>query len=216
MNAMLNEIIQRPDLKIIVNELQEKLKEESKLRKEFYNTITEEDKAEFINGEVVMHSPVRRQHGIAMTYLLTLIRVYADKNDLGETDAEKRMIELTRNSYEPDIVFFKKEKAKHFTDEQVLFPAPDMIVEIISSTTENIDRGIKMQDYALHGVAEYWLIDPRNKTIEQYILQTNKYELEFKGKNGVVTSKVIEGFSIDTKAVFNKKENLRALQQLMQ
>ncbi len=215
MNDLMNELVKSPGLKIMVNQLQLMLKEENKKRQEFYDSISENDKAEFINGEAVMHSPAKRQHGMAMTYLLTLIRVYADTHDLGETDAEKRMIELSRNSYEPDIVFFRKEKAHHFRNHQMLFPAPDFIVEIISPSTEQNDRGIKMEDYAFHGVEEYWIIDPEHQAVEQYLLKNERYELEFKGKNGFITSKVIEGFTINTQAIFHKKENLQTLQDLM-
>ena len=35
------------------------------------------------------------------------------------------MITLTRNDYEPDICFFKKEKSDDFVENQTLFPAPD-------------------------------------------------------------------------------------------
>jgi len=215
MDSLLNEIVKRPNLSSIVKELQEMLEEEKKLRREFYNTITEDDKVEFINGEVIMHSPVRRIHGMTMIYLVKLISTFVDEYNLGETDAEKRMIELSRNSYEPDIVFFKKEKTRHFKDDQMLFPAPDLIIEILSPGTEKIDRGIKYEDYALHGVEEYWIVDPKRKTIEQYLLKRGKYILEFMGANGVITSKVLKGFSMNTKAAFNKKENIKALQELM-
>ncbi|NJO00879.1 MAG: Uma2 family endonuclease [Bacteroidia bacterium] len=48
------------------------------------------------------------------------------------------------------------------------FPPPDFIIEILSESTEDRDRGIKMIDYALRQVQEYWLIDPEAKALEQY------------------------------------------------
>jgi Uma2 family endonuclease len=125
------------------------------------------------------------------------------------------MVHLTRNSYEPDIVFFRKERARNFKAAQMLFPAPDLAVEILSPSTEKNDRGIKFDDYATHNVTEYWIINPAQKTIEQYLLQNNKYQLEFKGKNGIIASKAVKGFSINAKAVFNKAENIKALRELM-
>jgi Uma2 family endonuclease len=52
----------------------------------------------------------------------------------------------------------------------MLFPAPDFVVEILSKGTARKDKGIKKEDYALHGVKEYWIIDPIKQTIEQYLL----------------------------------------------
>ena len=40
------------------------------------------------------------------------------------------------------------------------YPAPDFIAEILSPSTDERDRGIKFEDYAAHGVGEYWLLDP--------------------------------------------------------
>lgn len=213
MEDLMKALKKRPDLKGIVQTLQATLEEEDRLRQEFYNAIEEDDKAEFINGEIIMHSKL--EHADCGRLLLNLLMNYTFKNDLGEAYPEKIMIQLTRNSYEPDIVFFGKEKANDFKMGQMIFPAPDFIAEILSASTEKNDRGIKFEDYALHNVPEYWLIDPVKKTIEQYLLQHNKYQLEFKGKNGIITSKAVKGFAINAKAVFNKAENMAALQQLM-
>lgn len=215
MDTILKELKQRPNLKSLVQELNQFIQEEEKLRQAFYNVITEEDKAEFINGEVIMHSPVKRVHGLSMVFLLKLLSTYVDEHDLGEVDAEKRMIELTRNSYEPDIVFFLKDKVAHFTGNQMLFPAPDFIVEILSPSTEKNDRGVKFVDYALHSVGEYWVIDPEQKTVEQYKLQEGQYALVLKAESGTITSHVIQGFSIPIKAIFDKKENKLALQSIV-
>ncbi len=109
---------QRPDLQGISETLQAMLKEEAKLREEFYNAIDEDDKAEFINGEVIMHSPVKMEHAESSGALFSLLRLYVTKNDLGKVFTEKIMVHLSRNSYEPDIVFFKKERAKDFKASQ--------------------------------------------------------------------------------------------------
>ncbi len=58
--------------------------------------------------------------------------------------------------------------------EQMKYPAPDFIAEILSPSTESVDRITKFEDYAAHGVAEYWLIDPAKKIVEQYDSQANE------------------------------------------
>ncbi len=216
MNVLIEELKQKPDLRILVNELTQVLQEEERRRTEFYNTISESDKAEFINGEVIMHSPVKLEHAGYSGLLFSLMQYYAILKKLGSVFTEKLMIQLTRNSYEPDIVFFKKEKAQYFTAGQMLFPAPDLIVEVTSPSTEKYDRGIKFTDYALHGVGEYWLVDPAQKSVEQYFLQQDVYLLEYKGKTGIITSKVMAGFAIPVAAIFDEAENIKALRALMQ
>ncbi len=215
MDAIIKELRQKPNLMFLVNELNEILNEEDKRREEFYNTISEDDKAEFINGKVIMHSPVKIEHADASGGLYSLMRYYAGKHDLGKVFTEKIMIQLTRNSYEPDIVFFTKEKAQHFAPKQMLFPAPDLVAEILSPSTEKNERGIKFTDYALHGVREYWLVNPELQSIEQYLLRDNNYELNIKSNSGFITSEVLAGFTIKVESVFNEAENLAALQQFL-
>ena len=122
---------------------------------------------------------------------------------------------LNRNDYEPDICFFGSKKASAFTPSQSKFPAPDLIVEVLSESTEANDRGIKFEDYAAHGVAEYWIVDPVAETIEQYLLQEGVYRLAVKVKTGTIASTAVAGFEIPVRAVFDGTEQLAALQAIL-
>ncbi len=55
--------------------------------------------------------------------------------------------------------------------------APDLVVEVLSPSTMRNDRMRKKKVYQACGVREYWLVDPENRTIEQYLLQDGKLEL---------------------------------------
>lgn len=76
-------------------------------------------------------------------------------------------------------------------------------------------RGVKFEDYAAHGVSEYWLVDPEAETIEQYVLAEGGYELAVKVKTGTVASVVVPGFEIPVRAVSNDKEHLAVLQTIL-
>ncbi len=169
----------------------------------FYNAINEWDKVEFINGEAIFHSPTTFKHSLISSNLLYLLTHHLKTNKKGgRICIEKIMIELTRNSYEPDLCFFRKEVADTFTDNQMLFPTPDFIVEILSPSTEKTDREIKFRDYAQHVVREYWIIDPAKETIEQYELKDKQFELLVKLNSGTITSITIDGFSSDLRHIF--------------
>ncbi len=209
-----SKILDRPDAYLIVQAVQAALDKEKEIRSKFYDDITEDDKAEFINGEVVMHSPVMLRHNLATGLLLNLLNIYVAREQLGFVGFEKLMISLTRNDYEPDICFFRQEKSTQFTDEQMLFPAPDLIIEILSSSTEVRDRGVKFKDYQAHKIEEYWIVDPKDKTIEQYHLFGEEHQLILKSAVGNVKSFVVEGFQIPIAAIFDVSENLKALQNI--
>ncbi len=188
-----------------VQALQTAWQEEQAKRHAFWKDIDENQKAEFINGEGLYDSPIYGRHWFASTAMLTELLPYVKKHKLGRVAVEKVMIRCTRNDYEPDICFWKKEIAQHFTAKQSAFPPPNFVVEILSQSTEDRDRGIKFQDYALHGVAEYWIVDTEAQTVEQYLLAEEAYILHLKLNKGILQSPVIEGFEIEVSTIFGEE-----------
>jgi Uma2 family endonuclease len=200
---ILERLVESPNAIKIIEAAQSVFEKEKIDRQKFYDLTHENLKAEFINGEIVFHSPARLRHLVVSTNLTTLLNTFVREKKLGIVGVEKLMIRLTRNDYEPDICFFKKDRADEFTSDQMLFPAPNFIVEILSDSTEKIDRGIKFIDYAAHGVGEYWIIDPVKKTIEKYLLDKNEYTLQVKLQlQGRLQSDAVEGFVVDLEELF--------------
>lgn len=210
-------ILEHPHAPLILQRVQRTLDAERLLRQHFYETVREDEKAEFINGEIIVHSPVKKRHNTMSGWLYQLINVLAIKKDLGYVGHEKLMVALTRNDYEPDICFFEREKAAAFKEDQTIFPAPDFVVEVLSRGTATRDRGIKFEDYQAHGVREYWLVAPTTHTIEQYVLDdTGEFVLtKTAGKNDSIRSAVIAGFEIPVRAIFDEQVFLKTLAELV-
>jgi len=220
MSKIVEELLKLPNIKLVDEELHELLAAEHKRRLQFYEDITEQMKAEFINGEVIIHSPVKLDHNVITKRMVVLMVLHVELYQLGMVGYEKLMVSLTRNDYEPDVCFFTTDQKIKFTSNQMHFPAPIFITEVLSPSTERNDRGIKYEDYAAHGVLEYWIIDPTTKHIEQYVLDGKIYKLRFDDCMGIVESVAIPGFDVNTELLFNddaflafiekdKKENVR-------
>ena len=96
---------------------------------------------------------------------------------------------------------------------EMQLPAPHFIADVLSTNTEATDR--KFDDYVAHGVREYWIIDPDAELIEQYLLEGDVYVLHLKMNSGTLASRVAEGFEIPVRAIFDEKENLAALRELL-
>jgi Uma2 family endonuclease len=210
-NRIISEILNEPDAYFLLQEAQAILNREREKRIQFYNDITEQEKAEFINGEIIIHSPVTKRHNTANGLLYRALSIYCGKNNLGFVGVEKIMITLTRNDYEPDICFFRNEKSISFAEDQSLFPAPDLVIEILSDSTEKRYRGIKFKDYQAHKIEEYWIIDAENQTLEQYHLKGDVYDLVLKSSRGYVKSFVVYGFQIPVISIFDEAENLKTI-----
>jgi Uma2 family endonuclease len=209
--TIIDQIVASPRMPVYVRELNEILAAERAERERFYEWLPDDKKAEFINGKVFVHSPVKFEHEGASSNLFTLLKVYVAKKALGYAGHEKLLVTLTRNDYEPDIGFWRTDKSIHFKHGQMQFPAPDFVVEVLSPSTAEHDREVKFEDYAAHGVDEYWIVDPHEQTIEQYLLQADVYELALKVKDGSVKSRAIQGLEIPVQAAFDTATNLKAL-----
>lgn len=206
---------QSPRLALFLEEIQAKLAAEAQARRSFFEETPEDAKAEFINGEIVVTPPAALQHTHSEKLLLKLLDTYVSNKGLGFVGHEKMLICLTRNDYEPDVAFWGKAKSQDFTPTQCRFPAPDFIAEILSNSTEKTDRGVKMDDYAAHGVSEYWLVDPETKTLEQYVLRGDVYQLALKSGSGEIESTAVPGFRIPVAALFDDQTNLAVLKTLL-
>ena len=55
----LEQLLRSPRLPEAMRRLQAAVRAEAKKRRHFYDVITEQQKAEFINGEIIVHSPVK-------------------------------------------------------------------------------------------------------------------------------------------------------------
>lgn len=89
-------------------------------------------------------------------------------------------------------------------DDRGCIGAPDLIVEILSSSTAKMDWDKKFNLYERAGVREYWIVDPKVKTVHIFLLQPNgKYDL---GKAYKCTDKapvhIFEGLVMDLKELF--------------
>ena len=54
---------------------------------------------------------------------------------------------------------------------------PTLVVEVLSPSTAQMDRGSKAQLYARHAVPFYWIVDPGSRTIDAYTLVEGAYRL---------------------------------------
>jgi Uma2 family endonuclease len=215
MTSLVAELLQDPALPEAVAVLQDSLTAERARRERFYEEVTDDVKAEFINGEVIMHSPAMARQTSARLRLTKLLDTYVSLHRLGLVHDEKSLCVFPRNDYEPDVVFFSREKAALIQPTTLKFPIPDFVCEVLSESTEARDRGVKYRDFEVHGVGEYWLVDAETELIEQYLPRGSRYELALKSGSGEIVSTVVQGFRIPVRALFDDAENLRALRSVL-
>ena len=71
----------------------------------------------------------------------------------------------------PDLAGWRRERLPTLPADAYLTVAPDWICEVVSPSTEVIDRGRKLRIYARECVAHAWLVDPLRQTLEVLALE---------------------------------------------
>ena len=85
---------------------------------------------------------------------------------------------------QPDLLVVAPHR-RHIITPTKIKGVPDLVVEVLSPSTEAIDRGLKKERYAKGGVPEYWIADLEEHRIEQYVLEGGEYRLVGKHEDEV-------------------------------
>lgn len=80
------------------------------------------------------------------------------------------------NILQPDLLYISRTRSDIIRDGYV-YGAPDLVVEILSDSTARNDKTIKKGTYERFGVAEYWLVEPEYRLVDQFVLTEGEYRL---------------------------------------
>lgn len=78
---------------------------------------------------------------------------------------------------QPDLVLVHRDRLHIITKHGAIEGIPDLVVEILSPSSAKRDKKIKLDTYARYEVPEYWIVDPENQVLEQYVLDGQQYAL---------------------------------------
>jgi Uma2 family endonuclease len=146
--------------------------------RDLWHTPEDGNRYEIIHGEVYVTPPPLTVHQRVSRNLERILDRHVVENDLGEVLHAPLGVVLEKPSgVQPDVVFIAKGRLS-IVQEKAVFGAPDLIVEVLSSSTASRDRGLKKELYARTQVRHYWLLDPRRKTFQALRLQGGRYVLE--------------------------------------
>lgn len=145
-----------------------------------YRSIPDDgQRYEIIDGEVfVSPSPsLQHQHASAAMYLHLVAAVPAT---LRVYYAPIDVVLGLHDIVQPDLVVAALPQLSSRGIEGV----PHLVVEIVSPGRPDYDRTIKARRYARFGVPHFWIVDPRARTLECFMLQDGVYRLAASGRDG--------------------------------
>lgn len=167
----------------------------------------ERQRFELLEGALIPMAPSPGfAHQSASLELAARLHLFARKRGVGTVLEAPFDVVLGEPGEEqvvqPDILFVAKER-QPIIHEDGIHGAPDLVVEVISPSTQEKDRVFKRRLYAKYGVTEYWIVDPDARTIEVLALGQRGYEragLYHKGET--LESSLLPGLHIALNEIF--------------
>lgn len=86
-------------------------------------------------------------------------------------------LHLGPNIIVPDLAGWRRERMPKLPDKAFIEVAPDWVAEILSPSTQRVDRTDKLSIYAAFGVGHAWYVDPLARTLEVFALAGSKWLL---------------------------------------
>lgn len=176
-----------------------------------YLSWDESDRAELLDGERIMMAPPARIHQEISVELMRQLanflegkrcRVYHAPFAVRLFEQDGDTPEDVKTVVEPDIsVVCDPGKL----DGKGCKGAPDMVMEILSPSTQRHDRLVKLDLYQRAGVREYWIVDPDSRTVQVFLLSGGSVlPHEVYGQDAVAKVNVLDGCFIELAKVFKE------------
>jgi len=149
-----------------------------------------------------MPSPTKTHQKI-VGLLFSRLHVHTNEYQIGETVMEVDVALPIGKGYIPDIAFILKERLEQLiAPDEKIHGVPDLVVEVISPSTQKRDRVTKFQTYWEAGVPWYWLIDSETLAIQEFEYTSEGYLCRATVLPGqVFEPKLFPGLKIDLQAL---------------
>lgn len=134
---------------------------------------------EIVAGELYTSPRPRSRHARATVRLVQALAPF-DKNPAGRVPGGwvllvEPELHLSGDALIPDLAGWRRERMPELPDTAAFELAPDWVCEVLSPSTETLDRVRKMASYAREGVKHLWLVDPRLQHLEVYRLEDGRW-----------------------------------------
>ncbi len=168
---------------------------------ELFESYPPESRVELIDGEVYEMPAPEYAHQRVVGLIYRRLSSFVEDKGLGEVVLSPIDVILSEDAVvQPDIAFISDlSKIKKRIE-----GTPDLVVEVVSPSSLKRDITDKFRLYEKHGVKEYWLVFPAEKSVLVFTLTDKGYELFSEAhEKGKVKSKLLEGFELEVEELWS-------------
>jgi len=101
----------------------------------------------------------------------------------------------------PDVIVYRREPRDYFEAGE----PPDLVIEILSTPRGNVERTEKLDDYALAGIGEYWIVDRFQRAVEIYRLAAGIYGNPEIATDGTLSPRAFPGLAIEIAQIWSNQ-----------
>jgi Uma2 family endonuclease len=157
---------------------------------------------ELSDGKVVIHAMPTPAHQNVTGNLYTVLRQYGESGARGRAYTAPMPVRLWPGKFrEPDVMYYRGEHVDRI-GEQFGGP-PDLVVEVLSPSSRGLDMGTKVEEYAMAGIPEYWVVDAEAQTVTVYVLVDEEYRFGAVCRPGeTLSSETLVGLAVEIGDLF--------------
>jgi Uma2 family endonuclease len=170
-----------------------------------FELLPDEGRWEVVDGRAILSPPNEYEHQRLSDALVRMLRAQMVALECGLAVSATsvfipRRLDLSGGfqSRVPDIAVSKHRPKRYF---EVGAP-PELVMEILSTRRGNVERTEKVDDYALAGIGEYWIVNPFDRAVELYVLQGGEYSLQ-QTATGTISPREFPGVVIDLASLWS-------------
>jgi Uma2 family endonuclease len=166
--------------------------------------------AELVDDELWTSPRPAPRHAVASSELGVSIGAAYGKSARGPGGwliLDEPELHLGRHVLVPDIAGWRRERMPRLPATAYFAVAPDWICEVLSPSTELLDRARKLRIYVGAGVGHAWLVNPVTRTLEVLRGDERRWVLlETHAEGVVVRAEPFEAVEVDLAALWEDVE----------
>ncbi|OCR00760.1 hypothetical protein BCD67_15480 [Oscillatoriales cyanobacterium USR001] len=186
---------------------------------EFIANYGDSDSYELIDGELIQMEPTG-PHEQVSAFLGRKLNVEIDRLDLPYFIPPRCLIKLlgTSTAFRPDVIVLDREQLINeplWQQEPIITSGSSIkaIAQVVSTNWQN-DYARKVEDYALLGISEYWIVDylgiggreyigkPKQPTVTICTLQGDKYQKQLFQNDDRLISSIFPNLQLTAQKIF--------------
>lgn len=161
---------------------------------------------EFNEGQLEFPPMPTQLHQLIAFYLCTILQNLRSGHPPGLAIMAPFRVRVASGKYrQPDVCFMLDENRERRKNE--FWEGADLVIEVVSPDDPQRDLVEKRRDYAESRIPEYWIVDPRDKSILVLTLDDGASEYREAGRytaDQTAQSILLDGFQVDVTSVFEQ------------